>query len=377
MKIENLKDWGFDLKRPWIIAGPCSVETEEQLLDTSKQIQKLGINIIRGGVWKPRTRPDTFEGVGSAALPWIQNVKKETGLSFMIEVGNPKHVEEALKHDIDILWIGARSTVNPFTVQEIAEAIRGVDIPVLVKNPINPDLALWIGAIERISRVGISRIAAIHRGFSSFQNTRYRNLPMWSIPIDLKRNLPEIPMICDPSHIGGSRDLIFEISQKAIDLDYDGLIIESHRDPDRAWSDAKQQITPTTLALIMKNLKYRTPTSEDKDFITQLEGLRDQIDHIDKELFEIMAQRMDIVEEIGLYKKRNNVTVFQKDRWKEIYETRRLWAAKLNLNPEFMADLFKIIHDASIRRQEYIMNNPIETTEDEKHEFTGEHPDNV
>lgn len=377
MKIENLNDWGFDVRKPWIVAGPCSVETEEQLLDTCQQLKELGLNMVRGGVWKPRTRPDAFEGVGVPALKWIQNVKKITGQSFMIEVGNPKHVEEALKHDIDVLWIGARSTVNPFTVQEIAEAMRGIDIPVLVKNPINPDLALWIGAVERISRVGITKIAAIHRGFSSFQNTRFRNLPMWAIPIEFKRTLPSIPMICDPSHIGGSRELIFELSQKAIDLDYDGLLIETHRDPDKAWSDAKQQITPTSLALIMKNLKIRTATSEDKDFITHLEGFRDQIDHIDKELFEIVSQRMDIVEQIGLYKKQNNVTVFQKDRWKEIYETRRQWAAKLNLNPEFMSELFKLIHDASIRRQEYIMNNPIESLAENQHELNGESPDKL
>jgi chorismate mutase len=272
-------------------------------------------------------------------------------------------VEAALKHDIDMLWIGARSTVNPFTVQEIAEALRGVDIPVLVKNPINPDLALWMGAMERLWHVGITKIGAIHRGFSSFQKTSYRNLPMWRIPIDLKNQMPDVPLICDPSHISGSRDHIFDVSQRAIDLDYDGLMIETHRDPDNAWSDSAQQVTPTSLGNILRNLKYRKPTSEDKEFITHLEELRHQIDHVDKELYEIIAQRMDIVEEIGQYKKRNNVTVFQKNRWKEISDSRRQWAEKLNLNPDFMAELFKVIHDASIKRQEAILNNPLDKSE--------------
>lgn len=360
MKIENLEGWGLGLEKPLMIAGPCSAETEEQLLDTCKQIKEVGIKVARAGVWKPRTRPNNFEGVGVEALKWCQTVKKETGLLFSTEVGNPKHVEEALKHGIDILWIGARSTVNPFTVQEIAESLRGTDIPVLVKNPINPDLALWIGALERINNVGITKLGAIHRGFSSFQQTRFRNLPMWQIAIELKNQLPQIPIICDPSHICGSRDTIFEVSQKAIDLDYDGLMIETHRDPDSAWSDAKQQVTPTSLSHILKNLKYRKPTSEDKEFIIQLEELRQQIDHLDKELFELIASRMKLVDKIGFYKKRNNVTVFQKARWKEISDSRKEWAEKLNLNAELMSDVLKVIHDASIRRQEYIMNNPIE-----------------
>ena len=360
MKIESIEEWGMGLEKPLIIAGPCSAETEEQLLETSRQVKEQGIKVLRAGIWKPRTRPNNFEGVGVEALKWAQTVKKETGLYFSTEVGNPKHVEEALKHDIDILWIGARSTVNPFTVQEIAESLRGTNIPVLVKNPINPDLALWIGALERISNVGITKLGAIHRGFSSFQKTRYRNLPMWQIAIELKNQLPQIPLICDPSHICGSRDIIFEVSQKAIDLDYDGLMIETHRDPDNAWSDASQQVTPVSLGNILKNLKFRKPTSEDIEFITILEELRQQIDHLDKDLYETIAARMKIVDEIGFYKKRNNVTVFQKDRWKEISDTRRDWAEKLNLNPDFMGELFKVIHNASIRRQEYIMNNPME-----------------
>lgn len=364
MKIESLESWGIGINKPAIFAGPCSAETEEQLLETTKRIQAIGVNVIRAGIWKPRTRPNNFEGVGEDALRWIQNVKKETGVKFAIEVATPKHVYEALKHNVDILWVGARSTTNPFTVQEIAEALRGADVPVLVKNPINPDLALWLGAIERISNVGVTKIGAIHRGFSSFKQTKYRNLPMWQIPLELKRQLNTIPLICDPSHICGNRDNIFEVAQNAMDLDYDGLIIESHRDPENAWSDASQQITPEILGTMLKNLKFRTPTSKDKDFITILSELREQIDHVDKELFDIISQRMEIVEKMGLYKKKNNVTVFQKSRWQEISDSRNKWAEELGLNPEFMWDLFKLIHDASIRRQEHIMNTPIDKLDD-------------
>lgn len=365
MKIESLEDWEVGVKKPMVIAGPCSAETEEQLLETSQQIKATGIEMIRAGIWKPRTRPNNFEGVGEEALRWIQNVKKETGLKFAIEVATPKHVYEALKHNVDMLWVGARSTTNPFTVQEIAEALRGADVPVMVKNPINPDLALWLGAIERISNVGITKIGAIHRGFSSFKQSKYRNIPMWQIPLELKRRLNNIPLICDPSHICGNRDFIFEVSQNAMDLDYDGLIIETHRDPENAWSDAAQQITAETLSAMLKNLKFRKPTSKDKDFITILGELREQIDQTDKELFDVIAQRMSIVEKMGLYKKKNNVTVFQKNRWQEISESRTKWAEELGLNPEFMWDLFKLIHGASIRRQEHIMNTEIDKLNDE------------
>ncbi len=364
MKIEPLESWGVGLKKPAIIAGPCSAETEEQLLETTRSIKAIGINVIRAGIWKPRTRPNNFEGVGEEALRWIQHVKKETGVKFAIEVATPKHVYEAIKHNIDIIWIGARSTTNPFTVQEIAEAMRGAETPVFVKNPINPDLALWLGAIERISNVGVTKIGAIHRGFSSFKQTRYRNLPVWQIPLELKRKLGNIPLLCDPSHIGGNRDFIFDLSQIAMDLDYDGLIIETHRDPENAWSDAAQQVTPEMLDSILKNIKYRYPTSKDKDFITVLTELRDEVDHVDRELFEIIAQRMEIVEKMGLYKKHNNVTVFQKNRWQEMSETRSKWARELGLDQDFMWDLFKLIHDASIRRQEFIMNNPYDESND-------------
>lgn len=363
MKIESLKSWGVGLEKPAIIAGPCSAETEEQLLETTQRIQSAGINIIRAGIWKPRTRPNNFEGIGEEALGWIQNVKKETGVKFAIEVATPKHVYEAIKYNVDILWIGARSTTNPFTVQEIAEALRGSDLPVLIKNPINPDLALWLGAIERISNVGITKIGAIHRGFSSFKQSKFRNLPMWQIALELKRQLNTIPLFCDPSHISGNRDYIFEVSQNAMDLDYDGLIIETHRDPENAWSDAAQQVTPEVLGAMIKNLEFRNPTSKDRDFISVLTELRERIDQIDKEIFEVMAQRMDIVEQMGHYKKKNNVTVFQKNRWQQISKTRSEWAKSLGLNEEFMWDLFKLIHGASIKRQEAIMNDQTENDE--------------
>ena len=365
MKIASLETWVKDIKKPVVIAGPCSAETEEQLLETSQRVKEVGVNIVRAGIWKPRTRPNNFEGIGEEGLRWIQNVRKETKQKFAVEVATPKHVYEAIKYNVDMLWVGARSTTNPFAVQEIAEALRGADVPVLIKNPINPDLALWMGAIERISNVGITKIGAIHRGFSSFKQTKFRNLPMWQIPLELKRKLPNLPLICDPSHIAGQREMIFELSQNAIDLDYDGLIIETHRDPENAWSDAAQQITPESLGAIIKNLKYRKPTSKDKDFITVLTELREQIDHVDKELFEIISQRMDIVDQMGRYKKKNNVTVFQKNRWQQISESRSKWAEELGLNPEFMWDLFKLIHDASIRRQEYIMNTIAEESNGE------------
>lgn len=356
MEIVKLDQWFDGLKKPFIMAGPCSAETEDQLFQTAKAVHELGVPIIRAGVWKPRTRPNNFEGIGIEALRWIQNIKKELNVKFAIEVANPHHVFEAIKHGVDILWIGARSTVNPFTVQEIADALKGLDIPVFIKNPVNPDLSLWMGAIERISNAGITRIGAIHRGFSSHQQSKYRNVPMWQIALELKSKLPELPMLGDPSHIAGKREMIYDISQRALDLDYDGLIIESHRDPDNAWSDARQQISPAQLHEVLTKLKIRKPTSEDQDFINHLEELRDQIDHIDREIFEAMAARMRVVEKIGYYKKSNNVTVFQVNRWKEISENRRKWAESLNLRTEFMDELFKLIHDASIRRQTAIIN---------------------
>lgn len=340
---------------PWVIAGPCSAETEEQFRETATAIRNLGVRTIRAGVWKPRTRPDSFEGIGEEALVWMASLKKDLDILTATEVATAEHVELALKYDTDILWIGARSTVNPFTVQAIADALRGVDRPVLVKNPINPDLTLWLGALERLMRNGLTKLGAIHRGFSSFQKTRYRNVPMWKIPIELKRQWPDLPMLVDPSHIGGDRTMIAEISQVAMDLNYNGLMIETHRDPDHAWSDAKQQVTPEALGQILGDLKVRRALADDRLVVNALEGLREQIDHADQEILEAMARRMSLVERIGEYKKTHNVAVLQMERWNQIYDSRREWAAALNLNPDFVGEFYKMMHQESIRRQTDLM----------------------
>lgn len=356
MKIEGINAWQVGSQSPFIIAGPCSAETEEQLFETTAAIKEQGINMIRAGVWKPRTRPNSFEGVGVEALGWISKIKKELDVKFAIEIANAQHVYEALKYGVDVLWIGARSTVSPFIVQEIADALRGCDVPVLVKNPINPDLALWIGAFERLSQAGISKMGAIHRGFSSHQKTRYRNVPTWQIPIELKRQIPEMPMICDPSHIAGKREMVAEISQKALDLNYDGLIIETHRDPENAWSDARQQVTPAALGEMIANLKVRKSTSEDIDYITHLEDLRTQIDHADREMLEAIAMRMNLVGQIGAVKKESNVAAFQLDRWNEVFKTRTEWGKGLQINEKFVTELFNLIHVESIKKQTEVMD---------------------
>jgi chorismate mutase len=340
-----------------VIAGPCSAETEEQLMSSARAIAAQGIKVVRTGVWKPRTRPNTFEGIGTPALQWINNIKKEIDIQFAIEVATAQHVELALKYDVDVLWIGARTTVNPFTVQEIADALKGVDKPILIKNPINPDLALWIGAIERISNAGITKLGAIHRGFSSHRHSKYRNEPLWQIPIELKRTFPDIPMIGDPSHISGSRMLIEEISQKALDLNYDGLMIEVHPDPDNAWSDSKQQITPARLKEILDSLQVRSATSDNALFISKLEQLREKIDEMDHELIDVIRSRMDIVKEIGHYKKENNVAIFQLDRWNEIIQSRGKWGKDANLNSDFIEEIYKLIHAESIKNQTDISKN--------------------
>lgn len=338
------------------IAGPCSAESPEQLDLTISQLVAQGIHTIRAGVWKPRTRPNQFEGKGEEALQWLQVLKKKYDITIATEVASAQHVELALKHDIDILWVGARTTVNPFGVQEIAEALRGTDISVMVKNPINPDVSLWMGAIERINSVGIDKISAIHRGFSSFQETRFRNPPMWQLPIELKTKLGKIPLICDPSHISGNREMIFDICQKALDLNYDGLMIETHHDPDNALSDSKQQITPMTLGHLLSKLQIRNTSSTDSIFINQLDELRDKVDHLDREIIEAIAARMKMVEQIGNYKRDNNVTIFQMERWKEIIQSRPEWGEILKLNPELVLDIYKLIHQESIKQQTDIFN---------------------
>lgn len=364
----DTKNWVSDYKnstsnQPFLIAGPCSAESPEQLLTVARALKEMGISIMRAGIWKPRTRPNSFEGMGETALKWIAEVKQETGLAFATEVANPAHVELALKAGMDILWIGARTTVNPFSVQEIADALKGTDKIVLVKNPINPDLSLWIGALERLHRAGIKKLGAIHRGFSSFQKSRFRNQPLWQIPLELKTLHPDIPLIGDPSHIAGTRDLIFEVSQKALDLDYDGLMIETHPDPDKALSDAQQQVTPAVLKEILSQLRVSERSSSNALFINHLEALREKIDHIDQELIETLSTRMKMIEKIGDYKKDNHVTVFQLERWNEIMRTRPEWAKLALLSPDFIRELYKIIHDESIRIQTEIMNK---TTESEK-----------
>jgi chorismate mutase len=343
--------------KPFIIAGPCSAETEEQVHETVNGLAKYNVDAIRAGIWKPRTRPNAFEGIGSIGLKWLKEAAKPHGLPVTVEVANAKHVYECLKFGIDILWIGARTTVNPFAVQEIADALHGADIPVMVKNPVNPDLELWIGAIERLHKAGIKRIAAIHRGFSSFEKTKYRNKPYWELPIELKRRIPGLPIICDPSHICGNRELLHSVCQKAMDLDFDGLMIESHRDPSKAWSDAAQQLTPEAFGELIASLVFRKPSTDNPEFNTHLEDLRNKIDRIDTEILEILSHRMDVVSEIGKYKKENNITILQTSRWDEIVKSSLNKGRKKGLSDDLIIDLFKLIHKESIRKQTAIMND--------------------
>lgn len=344
---------GIESKRPIVIAGPCSAETEEQVMDTAKQLAKNGIKIYRAGIWKPRTKPGGFEGVGEIGLPWLQKVKEETGMYVSTEVATAKHVEAALKAGIDILWVGARTSANPFAVQEIADSLKGVDIPVLIKNPVNPDLDLWIGAIERIYNAGIRKLGAIHRGFSSYDKKIYRNLPQWHIPIELHRRLPNIPIICDPSHVGGRRELIASISQQAMDLSFDGLIIESHICPDKAWSDASQQITPDILQFIINKLVIR----EGVQTTESLADLRLQIDNIDNDLLEMLSKRMRISREIGTFKKEHNMPVLQANRYDEIMQKRVILGESMGMSPEFVTKILEAIHEESVRQQIDVINS--------------------
>lgn len=344
-------------KRPLIISGPCSAETEEQVIETCTRLAKTGkVDMLRAGIWKPRTKPGSFEGVGTIGLTWLMHAKKLTGLPTTVEVATAKHVEDALHFGVDVLWIGARTTVNPFSVQEVADALRGVDTTVWIKNPINPDLELWQGAVERIAKAGIKRIALIHRGFSNYGNTEFRNAPMWHIPIELKRRLPELPIICDPSHICGRRDILQEIAQKAIDLDYDGLMLESHLDPDHAWSDARQQVTPERLGEILGSIVWRHESTDKKEFLTALEKFRQQINHIDDEILQLLGNRMKIAEEIGKYKKENNITILQTNRWNEILEKAVKKGEKLGLTKDFILKYLDAVHLESINRQNRVMN---------------------
>ena len=341
-----------DNERPFVIAGPCSAETEEQVLDTARQLAEKGCHMFRAGVWKPRTKPGGFEGNGEKALPWLKRVKEETGMLVATEVAKPEHVELCLKYGVDILWIGARTSANPFAMQDIADSLRGVDVPVFVKNPVNPDLELWVGAMERINQAGIKRMAAIHRGFSSADKKIYRNLPMWQIPIELHRRIPNLPIVCDPSHSGGRRELIAPLCQQAMDLGFDGLIVESHCNPDEAWSDAKQQVTPDVLDYILSLLVIR-------DEHTTTEGLRQlraQIDELDNQLMDLLSRRMRVCREIGQYKREHNLTVLQASRYNEILEKRGAQGSLIGISPESVARIFEEIHEESVRQQLEIVN---------------------
>jgi len=352
----ELPEW-MPEDRPLLISGPCSAETEEQVLETARALKAVGnVDLFRAGIWKPRTRPNTFAGVGIKGLGWLQKVKKETGLRTAVEIANANHAYEALKHGIDVLWIGARTTVSPFAVQEIADALKGADVPVLVKNPINPDLQLWIGALERLNQAGITKLAAIHRGFSSSVTAPYRNTPKWRIPIELKRLIPEIPMICDPSHIAGKREFLEPLSQRALDLAMQGLMIETHPDPANALSDSAQQIRPSELPALLNNLTYRKPSGDEKQQANMLEVLRGEIDNLDQQLLDVLARRSQISTRIGEYKDENNMTIFQVRRWEKVLGNRLDDATNMGVEEKFVKEIFQIIHHHSIELQEKVMN---------------------
>lgn len=356
LKLEKFSLPGIEFERPFIVSGPCSAETETQVLETARRLVKHNVSVFRAGIWKPRTRPDSFEGLGSVALPWLKKVREETGLYTITEVANAWHVKEAIDNGIDILWIGARTTASPFAVQELANAIKGLDIPVFIKNPINPDIELWIGAIERINKAGIKQIVAVHRGFSSYGVSLFRNIPQWEIPIELKRRIPDIPLLTDPSHICGSRELLYGVSQKAMDLNFDGLFIESHIDPENALSDKDQQITPEELGELLNRLVLRKTKITNHRLIDTLTELRKQIDCFDDEMMKIFEKRMKISEVIGENKKKSNITILQPQRWNEILEKRIKMGIKMGMSQEFVVKIFRAIHQESINRQNKVMN---------------------
>ena len=350
-----LDDFGLD--HPLVIAGPCSAETEEQVLKIAHQLKDTDATVLRAGIWKPRTRPGNFEGVGALGLKWLKKAKEETGMLTTTEVANAHHVDLALENDVDILWIGARTTVSPFIVQDIADALKGTDKTVLVKNPVNPDLSLWLGAVERFHTADIKNLGVIHRGFSAYEKTKYRNNPEWQIAIELQNKFPDLPLILDPSHIAGRRDIIFDLCQTALDLNYDGLMVETHHTPDDAWSDAAQQITPATLVQIMKDLKIRKEVSESEEFQNKLSTLRAKIDVADNQLIELLSKRMKISDEIGQVKKAQNVSVLQTKRWNEILGKMILDGEEKGLSEEFILRMFKAIHQESINHQEKVINS--------------------
>lgn len=353
-----LADWFPEIDQEhWVISGPCSAESEEQVLNTARKLKVCNcVDIFRAGIWKPRTRPDSFEGVGEMGLHWLKHVKEETGLRIAVEVAHPSHVDMALKYEVDLIWIGARTTSNPFSVQELADHLAGTNLPVLVKNPVNPDISMWIGALERFYNAGIRKIGAVHRGFYPFEPTKLRNIPKWEIPIELKTQIHHLPIFCDPSHIAGVRDYLQEISQKAMDLNMNGLMIESHENPAKALSDKKQQLTPGDLGALLGNIVFRSMDSNNQRFTNVLEALREQIDSLDKQILELLAQRMNTVEEIGKYKSENKVTILQLRRWEKIIESRIRHGMKLGLTKDFIKGLLQLVHKESIQKQTDIMN---------------------
>jgi len=357
LTITPLNEWGYNFNTPLLMTGPCSVESEEQVKETARLLSQYQFDILRGGIWKPRTRPNTFEGIGSVGLKWLKEAGTALQKPVATEVANVKHVYEALRMGIDILWIGARTTVNPFAVQEICDALQGVDIPVLVKNPINPDLELWIGAFERLNRSGITKLAAIHRGFSTHEKSKYRNIPRWNIPIELKRRYPNLPIICDPSHICGNRELLREVAQTALDIGFDGIHLESHLNPDKALSDAKQQLTPDAYGELVASLLTRESLEENPYAENQLEILRSKIDHLDSYLLELLSERMDVVREIAEYKRENNLAIVQPSRWTEILESRLSTGLRKQLTEKFVKELFHAVHKESIHHQTEVMLN--------------------
>ncbi len=357
LEINPIKEWLPHIDNPLLISGPCSLESEEQTLETARLLaQDRRVFVYRGGIWKPRTRPGSFEGVGPIGLKWLQTVKKETGLLVGTEVANAQHTEQALNAGVDVLWIGARSTASPFVVQEIADVVKGTNVVVMVKNPVNPDVHLWMGAVERVNQAGIKNIVAIHRGFTPFRETKYRNYPNWKTVFELRRLLPNLPVICDPSHIAGKREYLFEIAQKAFDMGMEGLMLESHRDPSCALSDAAQQLTPADLGKLLDKLVIRHENANNPDFESQLDVLRNRIDALDSELLEILASRVEIVKQIGQYKKDNNVTALQINRWTQLMENRVSIGNKLDINETFVKILFQLIHEDSVRMQTEIMD---------------------
>lgn len=352
MELQDITDWGLGLSEHLLIAGPCSAESPQQIETIAKGLRGSKVELFRAGIWKPRTRPGSFEGLGTEALEWMNIARETLNVPVTVEVAKTEHVEAALKAGVEVLWIGARTTVNPFSVQEICEALRGTDVPVMVKNPINPDLQLWLGAFERLSKVGITKMAGIHRGFSDPYEKRYRNKPEWSMPIHLKRLIPGISVICDPSHICGTREIIGPVSQRAINFGLDGLMIETHHDPDNAWSDAKQQITPDTLKIIYESLIFREFVSDHPEVVSELDKFRHKVDLLDTQIIELLAERFGIIDQIGEYKKERNLAVYQPNRWQDVMQSRINEGMKRNMTEKFMKSLLFAIHEESVKKQE-------------------------